>query len=99
MRKEFLEFLKNYGVLGLAIAVIIGGKANAMVTTLVDGFLMPIFTFFIPGGEWREASFAIGEVTLTWGPFLGAVIDFLIVAWIVFLIAKKIMREDMVTKK
>ena len=99
MRKEFMEFLKNYGVLGLAIAVIIGGKANAMVTTLVDGFLMPVITFFLPDGDWREASFSLGEITITWGPFLGALIDFVIVAWIVFLIAKKVMREETVAKK
>ena len=99
MRKEFMEFLKNYGVIGLAIAVIIGGKANAMVTTLVDGLLMPVVTFFLPGGDWRNASLSLGSITLTWGPFLGAVIDFLIVAWIVFIFAKKVMREDTVAKK
>jgi hypothetical protein len=42
MRQEFITFLKQYGVIGLAIAVIIGGKANALVTALVDGVLMPI---------------------------------------------------------
>lgn len=99
MRKEFMEFLKNYGVIGLAIAVIIGGKANAMVTALVDGIMMPIITFFLPEGDWRTASLSLGEVTLTWGPLLGAVIDFVIVAWIVFLIAKKVMREETVAKK
>lgn len=99
MRKEFMEFLKNYGVIGLAIAVIIGGKANAMVSTLVDGLVMPIITFFLPGGEWRTAAVSLGNITLTWGPFLGAAIDFLIVAWIVFVFAKKVMREEVVAKK
>src|SRR5437879_9808927 len=56
MRGEFMAFLKQYGVIGLAIAVIIGGKANALVTALVDGVLMPILTFFIPGGAWRTAT-------------------------------------------
>jgi len=99
MRGEFLAFLKNYGVIGLAIAVIIGGKANAMVSTLVEGLLMPVVTAFIPGGNWREAAFSIGEITLTWGPFLGAVIDFVIVAWIVFIFSKKVMKEAVVEKK
>lgn len=99
MRKEFMEFLKNYGVIGLAIAVIIGGKANAMVSALVDGILMPIVTFFLPEGDWRTASFALGDVTLTWGPLLGAVIDFLIVAWLVFIFAKKVLKEETVAKK
>lgn len=99
MRNEFMTFLKNYGVIGLAIAVIIGGKANAMVSALVEGLLMPLVTAFLPGGEWREAAFTMGDITLTWGPFLGAVIDFVIVAWIVFLFAKKVMKEATVEKK
>ena len=99
MRKEFLEFLKNYGVLGLAIAVIIGVKANAMVSALVDGILMPIITVFLPAGEWREATLDIGDVSLVWGPLLAAVLDFVIVAFIVFMIAKKILKEETVAKK
>src|SRR3989449_2197238 len=62
MRGEFMAFLKQYGVIGLAIAVIIGGKANALVTALVDGVLMPIVTFFIPGGAWRTATLDVGSV-------------------------------------
>ncbi len=57
MLKEFMELLKQYGVIGLAIAVIIGGKLNALVGATVDGILMPIVTFFIPGGPWRTATF------------------------------------------
>jgi large conductance mechanosensitive channel len=99
MRKEFMEFLKNYAVIGLAIAVIIGGKANAMVSTLVDGLLMPVITLFLPDGDWREATLDIGSVRLVWGPFLAAVIDFVIVAFVVYLVAKKVMKEEVVTKK
>ncbi len=99
MRKDFMEFLQTYGVLGLAIAVIIGLKANVMVTTLVDGLLMPVVTLFLPDGNWREATLDIGSLSLVWGPFLAAVIDFVIVAFIVYLVAKKIMKEEVVAKK
>jgi large conductance mechanosensitive channel len=99
MRKEFIEFMKEYGVIGLAIAVIIGGKANALVTTMVDGILMPIVTFFIPGGNWRTATFDVGSVHFLPGPVLGAAVDFLIVALIVFWFSKHILREEKVTKK
>jgi large conductance mechanosensitive channel len=99
MRGEFLAFLKQYGVIGLAIAVIIGGKANALVTALVDGVFMPIVTFFIPGGAWRTATLDIGSVHLLLGPVLGAGVDFLIVAYLVFWFSKKVLREETVTKK
>ena len=99
MRGEFMAFLKQYGVIGLAIAVIIGGKANTLVTALVDGIFMPIVTFFIPGGAWRTATLNIGSVHLLLGPVLGAAVDFLIVAYLVFWFSKKVLREETVSKK
>lgn len=99
MRGEFMEFLKKYGVIGLAIAVIIGGKANALVTALVDGIFMPIVTFFIPGGAWRTATLNIGSVHLLLGPVLGTTVDFLIVAYLVFWFSKKVLKEETVAKK
>lgn len=99
MPREFLAFLKQYGVIGLAIAVIIGGKANALVTALVDGILMPIVTFFIPGGAWRTATLNLGPVHFLLGPVLGAGLDFVIVAWFVFWFSKWVLKEQTVTRK
>ena len=99
MKGEFMAFLKQYGVIGLAIAVIIGGKVNTLVSTIVDGIMMPIVTFFIPGGAWRSATLDVGSVHFLLGPVFGAAIDFLIVAWIVFWFSKKVLKEETVTKK
>jgi large conductance mechanosensitive channel len=99
MRNEFMAFLKAYGVIGLAIAVIIGGKANTLVSALVDGILMPIVTFFIPGGAWRTATLNIGPMHFLLGPVFGAAVDFIIVAWLIFLFSKKVLKEETVTKK
>lgn len=99
MMKEFLDFLKQYGIIGLAIAVIIGGKLNALVTTAVDGILMPVITFFVPGGEWRTATLDLGPFHFLLGPFFGALLDFLIVAAIVFGFAKHVLREEKVAKR
>ena len=98
MIKEFLEFLKLYGVVGLAIAVVIGGKANAMVTTFVEGILMPIVGVLIPGGAWKTATLDVGSVKFVLGPFLGAVLDFVIVAALVFMIAKTVLKQDKIAK-
>lgn len=97
--REFLAFLKQYGVIGLAIAVIIGGKANALVTALVDGVLMPLVTFFIPGGAWRTATLDVGSIHFLLGPLFGAAADLVIVAWLVFWFSKKVLREATVAKK
>lgn len=98
MREEFLVFLKQYGVIGLAIAIILGGKLNALVTALVDGVIMPAVTFFLPGGEWRTATLNVGPVQFLLGPVFGTAIDFLIVALLVFWFSKKVLRQETVLK-
>jgi large conductance mechanosensitive channel len=57
MAGEFMTFLKQYGVIGLAIAVIIGGKLNAVVTAVVDGLLMPLIGLIPIGGDWQTWGF------------------------------------------
>jgi len=99
MNREFIAFLKEYGVIGLAIAVIIGGKLNDLVTAIVQGILMPVVGFFVPNGAWRTATLDVGPVHLLIGPVAGSAIDFLLVAWLVFWFSKKILREEHVAKK
>lgn len=99
MIKEFIAFLKQYGVVGLAIAVIIGGKLNEFVTSVVQDLLMPLV--FQPAlkaanvDDIRKLSFN----GILYGKVVGSAIDFLIVALFVFIIAKLVLREDTVTKK
>ena len=97
--KEFLEFLKEYKVVGLAIAFIMGVASTALIKSLVDQIIMPIITAFIPGGAWRTATLKFGPIVLGWGPFLGELINFVIIAFVVFVVAKKILKEEKVTKK
>jgi large conductance mechanosensitive channel len=99
MMKEFKEFLKEYKVIGLAIAFIIGTAATVLIKALVDYVIMPLIGPLIPGGAWQDAKLAIGPVIISWGQFLAAVINFVIIALVVFLIAKKLLKEDKVTKK
>ena len=99
MVTEFVGFLKQYGVIGLAIAIIIGGKLGDFVKAIVDGLLMPIVGAAIPGGDWRAYTFDVGSVKLQLGLVLGATIDFVIVAFVVFWFAKKILKEETVAKR
>ena len=99
MMKEFMEFLREYKVIALAVAFIMGVASTSLVKSLVDNVVMPVITPFIPGGTWKTATFAIGPIVIGWGPFLSELINFTIIAFVVFMIAKKIMKEDKVTKK
>ncbi len=97
--KEFKEFLKEYKVVPLAIAFIIGIAATALIQSIVNNLIMPIITPFIPGGEWQKATLSIGPIVISWGALLGAIINFIIIAFVVFLIAKIVLKEKKVEKK
>lgn len=97
--KEFKEFLNEYKVIGLAVAFIIGVAATDFIKSIVNNVVMPIITPFIPNGAWQTATFHIGPIVIGWGAFLSSLINFVIIAFVVFLIAKIILREEKVTKK
>lgn len=97
--REFMDFLKQYGVIGLAIAVIIGGKVNTLVSSLVDQIIMPFVGMMVPGGDWRLLGFTMGGAKFGVGAVLGAGLDFAIVAFLVFLFAKKVLGEETVAKR
>jgi large conductance mechanosensitive channel len=97
--EEFREFLMEYKVIGLAVAFIMGVAATNLVQSLVNNIIMPIVTAFIPNGDWQNATLQIGPILLKWGAFLSALINFVILAFVVFMIAKIVLKEEKVTKK
>ena len=94
-REEFMDFLNKYGIIGLAIAFIIGGAAGTLVSALVSDILMPVITFFIPGGAWREAVLTLGPIQLAIGHFVGVLIDFVIIALVVFILMKQLKKTGL----
>jgi large conductance mechanosensitive channel len=92
--QEFMDFLMKYQVIGLAVAFIIGAAATKMVTACVADIIMPVIAVLIPGGDWRTSVLQLGPVKLLVGDFVGAIIDFVIIALVVFLIVKYMMRGD-----
>jgi large conductance mechanosensitive channel len=99
MHKEFMAFLKEYGIIGLAIAVVIGGKLNELVTSLVNDLLMPLV--FQPAlaaakvDDIRKLSYN----GILYGKVVGSAIDFMIIAFVIFLFAKYILKEEKIAKK
>jgi len=92
--QEFMDFLMKYQVIGLAVAFIIGAAATKMVTAIVADIIMPIIAVIIPGGDWRSSVVQLGPVKLLVGDFVGAIIDFIIIALVVFLVVKYMMKGD-----
>jgi len=99
MLKEFVSFLKLYGVIGLAIAVVIGGKANELVSSVVNDLLMPlIFQPALRAANVEDIR-KLNYNGILYGKVIGTTLDFLIVAFVVFLFAKFVLKEDTVGKR
>ena len=81
---EFIDFLSTYKVLGLAVAFILGLYLGQLVQALVSDLIMPIITLAMPSVQWDL--YKLGPFTI--GHFIGALITFIIVAFVVFLIVK-----------
>ncbi len=99
MWNEFKKFLLQTNALALAVGVIIGGAVGKVVSSLVADILMPVIGIFIPGGAWRELRLVLthkpdGTVAnaITYGQFIGSVVDFVIIAFCVFLITKALLK-------
>jgi large conductance mechanosensitive channel len=91
---EFMEFLLKYQVIGLAVAFIIGAAATKLVTATVSDIIMPVIAVLIPGGDWRASVINIGPIKFLVGDFVGNVIDFVIIALVIFLIVKFMIKGD-----
>jgi large conductance mechanosensitive channel len=99
---EFKEFLEEYKVIGLAVAFIMGAAVTALVTSLVADIIMPLVNPVLSAGgsDWKNATFSpTSQISIKYGSFLGNVINFLILAIIIFMIAKLVLGEKKVTKK
>jgi large conductance mechanosensitive channel len=99
MLSEFLSFLKNYGVVGLAIAVIIGGKLNDLVGALVNDLLVPLLLQPALRAANVDDISKLSAGGILYGKVLGASLDFLVVAVLVFVFAKLVLKEETVAKR
>ena len=90
MLKEFKAFISKGNVIDLAVAVIIGAAFGKVVASLVADIIMPLVGMALGGISFTELSVTIGSATLTYGIFIQTIVDFLIIAFSIFLIVKMI---------
>jgi large conductance mechanosensitive channel len=104
LAQEFFDFLKIFGIIGLAIAFVIGQAASRLVTALVNDIIDPIIGFFLPAGSLDTLTFKVtnlaGSTTeFKYGDLISNIIDFLIIALIVFLAYKQLSKYKLVEDK
>ena len=92
--KKFLEEFKSFAMRGnvmdLAVGVIVGGAFGSITTSLIDDIIMPVVGIFISESSFADLSLEVGGVVITYGNFIQAVLNFLIMAFVVFCMVKAI---------
>jgi large conductance mechanosensitive channel len=103
MIRGFKEFLLKNNVLALAVAVIVGGAVGKVVSSLAADLIMPVISLVLPSGEWRAAKFVLSKSVgpdgkeavnaINYGTFFGNLVDFIIIALVVYLMTKALIKE------
>lgn len=88
MIKEFKEFISRGNVVDLAVGVIIGGAFGKIVSSLVNDILMPIIGLLLGGVDFSSLAIKFKDTTISYGMFIQNIIDFLIIAFCVFIFVK-----------
>ena len=97
--KEFKEFISRGNVMDMAVGIIIGGAFTAIVTSLVNDILMPLIAGIFGGLDFSSWVLKIGESSINIGTFVAALVNFLIVAFVIFSIIKAMNKAASIVKK
>lgn len=92
MIQEFKDFIAKGNVMDMAVGIIMGAAFTAIVTSLVDDLVNPLIGLFVGGIDFSAMSAGVGDAQFMYGNFINAVIKFLIIAWVVFLLVKGVNR-------
>jgi large conductance mechanosensitive channel len=90
MLKEFRDFVMRGNVLDLAVAVVIGAAFTAIVTSLVNDIIMPLIGVITGGIDFSGLAIKVGDAAIGYGKFIQAIVNFLLVALVIFLVIRSI---------
>ena len=112
---QFRAFLKNYNVVGMAIGIVMGAAVTRLVNSVVQSLVMPLINLVLPRGDWEKAGIVLRKavedttkeppvelypaIKLLYGDMISTGLNFIIIAILVFLFAKYVLREEKVGKK
>lgn len=96
--REFIHFLKEYKVVSLAVAFVMGTASTNLVDSLVKNILLPLTAPLQSAETWDTAVFSFGPVTLTYGAFLDEFINFIILGFLIFILARQLLKFEKTVK-
>lgn len=98
LKEEFLKFIKSYGVVGVAIGIVMGQAVAKLITVIVEGLVMPVLEVVLPGNKWQDAILHMGKINIKLGLIIAGLIDFLVVSAVVFFLVRYILKVEVPKK-
>ena len=96
--QKFILFIRTQGVIGLAVAVVLGGAVQRVVSALVSDLITPLIGLLLGReSDLKSATFTIRDSVFAWGNLASTIIDFLIIAFVIYILVK-ILHADMLDK-
>lgn len=92
--QEFKDFIKEYKVASVAIAFVMGGAVSDLSKSFVNNIFMPLLNPILPAGDWKTASWTMGSIDILYGTFLASLLQFLILAFVIFIVVKKVLQLE-----
>jgi len=99
MLKEFREFILRGNVIDLAVAVVLGAAFTAIVNSLVNDIIMPIIGVILGGVDFSALSVTVGSAVIAYGLFIQAIVNFVIIGFVLFLVVRSINQLKRRTEK
>ncbi|WP_322894639.1 MULTISPECIES: large-conductance mechanosensitive channel protein MscL [unclassified Yoonia] len=99
MLNEFRDFIAKGNVMDLAVGIIIGAAFTAIVNSLVGDLIQPLIGLIVGGLDFSALSFGVGDAQFMYGSFITAVINFVIIAFVVFILVKMVNRVKSIAEK
>ena len=97
--EEFKKFISKGNVMDLAVGVIIGGAFQAIVNSLVNDIIMPLLGIITGGLDFSSLSITVGDAQIMYGSFISAIINFLLMALVLFMVIKAMNKAKELTEK
>ncbi|MDD5432601.1 MAG: MscL family protein [Candidatus Omnitrophica bacterium] len=94
LNEEFFSFIKSYGVIGVAVGIVMGQAVAKVINVIVEALVMPILEVILPGSKWQEAVFHLGRVNIKIGLVIAAFIDFLAISLVMFFVVRYILKVE-----
>jgi large conductance mechanosensitive channel len=95
----FLNFLKKYSIIGLALAVVIGGAVSKLTDAIATGILTPLISLLLPKDSFKNFVFMINGSVFQIGLVIDALLNFIIIAFVIYLVVKLVIKEEREEKK